>query len=102
VTSRLCAVADCGIDLHKTRKMAKAPQTAQPPKTALAQIYSHPYGEIGGVNHNPIANILPYKSGLSPSTLPPNATPQDKIERAALERYQKKRFEGMFLSIAIF
>ncbi len=53
--------------------MAQAPQTAHPPKTALAQIYSHPYGEIGGVNHNPIANILPYKSGLSPSTLPPNA-----------------------------
>ncbi|PMD48943.1 hypothetical protein L207DRAFT_595459 [Hyaloscypha variabilis F] len=70
--------------------MAKAPQTAQPPKTALAQIYSHPYGEIGGVNHNPIANILPYKSGLSPSTLPPNATPQDKIERAALERVYSK------------
>ncbi len=73
--------------------MAQAPQTAHPPKTALAQIYSHPYGEIGGVNHNPIANILPYKSGLSPSTLPPNVTPQDKIEReesAALERYQKK------------
>ena len=64
------------------------------PQTALAAIYSHPTGE----GHVAIANIQPYKSGLTPGILLSNPTDQDVLQRAALDRYQKTRFHGTFLS----
>jgi len=68
----------------------------QLPKTPLAEIYSHPYGVVNGVEHNAIENILPYKSGLTPVSISPNATPAELQLRDDLNNYQRLRFGGLF------
>lgn len=68
----------------------------QLPKTPLAEIYSHPYGVVNSVEHTAIENILPYKSGLTPVSISPNATAAKLQLRDDLNSYQRLRFGGMF------
>jgi hypothetical protein len=68
----------------------------QLPKTPLAEIYSHPYGVVNGVEHNAIEKILPYKSGLTSVSISPNATPAELQLRDDLNNYQRLRFGGLF------
>lgn len=63
---------------------------AQLPFTTYANIYAHP----SGTRHQAIAGIVPYKSGLTPLSFPPNATTQQVREIRKLEDYQIGRFEG--------
>ncbi|CZR56291.1 uncharacterized protein PAC_06179 [Phialocephala subalpina] len=69
-------------------------QSASPPLTKLAEIYSHPVGQIGSVNHAAIADYVPYKSGLTPITPNPNPPFPDLVNQRALEKYQTGRFQG--------
>jgi hypothetical protein len=65
-----------------------------PPLTDFAQVYSHPEGKIGGIDHYAIAKILPYKSGLTPLSFPSSPTLEGR-QFTELSQYQEVRLRGM-------
>lgn len=69
---------------------------AAPVLTERAKLYSHPITVPGAnkFNHDPIANIIPFKSGLTPTYVPQNASLPQLTTQDALERYQEERFAG--------
>lgn len=68
----------------------------QSAKTDLAKIYTHPIGIVDDVDHNPIANYDPFKSGLTPMVDHPASKPtfEELEEQERLEKYQRSRFDG--------
>ena len=64
------------------------------PRTALAEIYTHPRGKIREVYHEKLRPFRPLKSGLTPLTPGPFDTVVDERHHDELELYQLSRFRG--------
>jgi hypothetical protein len=72
------------------RRPTKKRKVADTEFTELGEKYGHPVGP----NHVAIANLRPWKSGITPLEPGPFKTEEAKLQYIKLQNYQRDRFEG--------
>ncbi|CZR58766.1 uncharacterized protein PAC_08658 [Phialocephala subalpina] len=71
---------------------------SQSAKTDLAQKYTHPVNVVDNLDHNPIGNYDPFKSGMTPIDQISDPTFPELEGQERLEKYQRSRFDGFTTS----